>query len=161
MAYRATRQTLEGAAHPDRAAQCRSINRGVKVFSAWRGSRSIAVDAKKKELVGPFAHRGRDYQTARTAGNAYGLTIFPDQQLGKICPYGGVRFNAQSGAGSGWGSINDTAQRAVEIHPTLVVADGQGGAYPQAHAVLITADGGGSNARRNRVVEGRTPKARR
>ncbi len=25
------------------------------------------------------------------------------------------------------------------------------GAYPQAHAVLITADGGGSNARRNRL----------
>jgi hypothetical protein len=56
-----TRKTLEGAAHPDRDAQFRYINRCVKVFQR-AGQPVISVDAKKKELVGPFAHGGRDYQ---------------------------------------------------------------------------------------------------
>jgi hypothetical protein len=47
------------------------------------------------------------------------------------------------------GIDHDTAQCAVE---SLRRWGGHRGkvAYPQAHAVLITADGGGSNARRNR-----------
>ena len=56
-----TRKTLEGAAHPDRDAQFRSINRCVKVFQR-AGQPVISVDAKKKARVGPFAHGGRDYQ---------------------------------------------------------------------------------------------------
>jgi hypothetical protein len=55
------RKTIEGAAHPDRDAQFRYINRCVKVFQR-AGQPVISVDAKKKELGGPFANGGRDYQ---------------------------------------------------------------------------------------------------
>jgi len=56
-----TRKTLEGAAHPDRDAQFRYINRCVKMFQR-AGQPVISVDAKKQELVGPFANGGRDSQ---------------------------------------------------------------------------------------------------
>jgi len=57
-----TRKCLEGTSHPDRDAQFRYINRCVRVFQR-AGQPVISVDAKKKELVGPFANRGREYQS--------------------------------------------------------------------------------------------------
>jgi len=62
----------------------------------------------------------------------------------------GCTIQRTIGAGSAWGSNHDTAN--VRWNPS----DAGGGRWargrnPQAHAVLITADGGGSNARRNRL----------
>ncbi len=142
-----TRKTLEGAAHPDRDAQFRYINRCVKVFQR-AGQPVISVDAKKKELVGPFANRGRDYQPHGQPERVR-THDFPDKQLGKICPYGVY----DSTHNRGWVSVgidHDTAQFAVESIRRWWWHMGKG-AYPQAHAVLITADGGGSNASRNRL----------
>ena len=45
-----TRKTLEGAAHPDRDAQFRYINRCVKVFQR-AGQPVISVDAKKGSVL--------------------------------------------------------------------------------------------------------------
>jgi len=142
-----TRKTLEGGAHPDRDAQFRYLNRCVKVFQR-AGQPVISVDAKKKELVGPFANGGRDYQPKGQPERVQTYD-FPDKELGKICPYGVYDPTHNCG----WGSVgidHDSAQFAVESIRRWWGHMGQV-AYPQAHALLITADGGGSNASRNRL----------
>jgi hypothetical protein len=142
-----TRKTVEGASHPDRDAQFRYINRCVKVFQR-AGQPVIAVDAKKQELVGPFANRGRDYQPTGQPERVR-THDFPDKELGKICPYGVYDPTHNQG----WVSVgidHDTAQCAVESIRRWWWHRGKA-AYPQARALLITADGGGSNASRNRL----------
>jgi Rhodopirellula transposase DDE domain len=142
-----TRKTLEGTAHPDRDAQFRYINRCVKVFQR-AGQPVISVDAKKKELVGQFANGGREYQPQGQPERVQ-THDFPDKQLGKICPYG-VYDPTQN---CGWVSVgidHDTAQFAVESIRRWWGHMGKV-AYPQTHALLIMADGGGSNASRNRL----------
>src|SRR5512145_1973746 len=59
----ANRKTLEGTSHPDRDAQCASINAKVQDALA-AGEPVIAVDAKKKELVGDFKNAGRAWHPA-------------------------------------------------------------------------------------------------
>ena len=141
-----TRKTLEGAAHPDRDAQFRYINRCVKVFQR-AGQPVISVDAKKKELVGQFAHRGRDYQPKGQPEHVHTHDV-PDKGLGKMCPYG-VDDPTHN---HGWVSVgmdHDTAPLAVASIRRWWWPMGQG-AYPHARALLLTADGGGSNASRHR-----------
>jgi Rhodopirellula transposase DDE domain len=142
-----TRKMLEGAAHPDRDAQLRYINRCVKVFQRT-GQPVIAVDAKKKELVGQFANGGRDYQPQGQPERVQ-THDFPDKELGKIWPYGVYDPTYNQGWVRG-GMDHDTAQFAVESIRRWWGHMGTR-AYPQAHAVLIMADGGGSNASRNRL----------
>src|SRR5436309_15053106 len=60
----ANRKSKEGPQHADRDAQFRYINRQVKALLGT-GDPVISVDAKKKELVGPFKNWGR---TARRKG---------------------------------------------------------------------------------------------
>lgn len=142
-----TRKTLEGKSNPDRDTQFRYINRCVKVFQR-AGQPVISVDAKKKELVGPFANKGREYQSVGTP-EPVRTHDFADKELGKVCPYGVYDMTDNRG----WVSVgvdHDTAQFAVESirrwwgHMGNVC-------YPRAQALLITADGGGSNASRNRL----------
>jgi hypothetical protein len=142
-----TRKTLEGASHPDRDAQFRYLNRCVKVFQK-AGQPVISVDAKKKELVGPFARRGRDYQPKKRPERVR-THDFPDQQLGKVCPYGVYDLTHNTG----WVNVgidHDTAQFAVESIRRWWDRMGRL-LYPQAQSVLITADSGGSNANRSRL----------
>ena len=142
-----TRKCLEGTAHPDRDAQFRYINRCVRVFQR-AGQPVISVDAKKKELVGPFANAGREY---RPQGQPESVRThdFADKELGKVCPYG-VYDLADN---RGWVSVgvdHDTAQFAVASIRRWWHQMGRV-CYPRAHALLITADGGGSNASRSRL----------
>jgi len=128
-------------------AQFRSINRCVKVFQRARQP-VISVDAKKKELVGSCANRGREYQP-KGQPERVRTHDFPDLQRGKICPYGVYDPTHNRG----WVSVgidHDTAQFAVESIRRWWGHRGKA-CYPQAQAVLITADGGGSNASRNRL----------
>ena len=81
-----TRKNLEGASHPDRDAQFRYINRCVKAFQR-AGQPVISVDAKKKELVGPFANKGREYQP-KGEPELVRTHDFADKELGKVCPHG-------------------------------------------------------------------------
>jgi len=142
-----TRKTTEGSAHPDRDAQFAYINQQVKAFQA-RGQPVVSVDAKKKELIGDFANKGREYQPQ---GRPERVRVydFVDKQLGKGLPYGVYDQTANCG----WVSVgtdHDTAQFAVE---TLRRWWRQMGArrYPTATDLLVTADGGGSNASRGRL----------
>ncbi len=142
-----TRKSLEGTSHPDRDAQFRYINRCVKVFQC-AGQPVISVDAKKKELVGTFANGGREYQP-KGQPERVRTHDFADKDLGKVCPYGVYDLTDDRG----WVSIgvdHDTAEFAVESIRRWWRRMGDV-CYPQARALLITADGGGSNASRNRL----------
>lgn len=57
----ATFKTKEGAQHPDRDAQFGHINDTAAQFLA-AGDPVVSMDAKKKELVGEYAARGREWQ---------------------------------------------------------------------------------------------------
>ena len=54
-------KTLEGAQHPDRDAQFRYIHDQVSAAMA-AGEPVISVDAKKKELIRPYAGKGRTWR---------------------------------------------------------------------------------------------------
>jgi transposase len=142
----ANRKVLEGSQHPDRNAQFEYLNQQVQAQVA-AGEPAISVDAKKKELVGPFRNGGREL---RPKGHPEPVRVhdFVDKELGRATPYG-VYDLAQN---QGWVTVgidHDTAEFAVASiqqwwqtlgHPT----------YPGATRLLITADGGGSNGSRLR-----------
>ena len=139
-------KTLEGRQHPDRDAQFRYISRRVAAALA-AGEPVISVDAKKKELIGEYASKGREW---RPGGDPQRADVhdFPGEQ-GKAVPYGVYDL----GAGTGWvpvGSDGDTAQFAVATIRSWWSAVG-GPAYPDATELLITADAGGSNGCRLRL----------
>jgi hypothetical protein len=141
------RKTKEGTSHPDRNAQFAYINARVRAFQK-RGYPVVSVDTKKKELVGDFKNGGRAW---RPQGQPEPVRVydFADQDLGKAIPYGVYDQTANTG----WVNVgvdHDTAAFAVEslrrwwAHMGSLM-------YPSALALLITADGGGSNGSRNRL----------
>ena len=142
-----TRKVLEGIDHPDRNAQFEHIANQVAEFQR-RGQPVISVDTKKKELVGDFANSGMEF---RPKGKPVKVRVhdFIDDELGKAVPYGIYDLSANTG----WVSVgmnHDTAEFAVG---TLRTWWGRMGRkrYGDAHELLVTADGGGSNASRNRL----------
>ena len=141
------RKTKEGGSHPDRNAQFEYINGSVEQFQQ-RGQPVISVDTKKKELVGPFKNGGREWQPK---GEPEEVVIhdFVDEQLGKVIPYGVFDLSLNEG----WVSVgidHDTAQFAVQAIGRWWHKMGTK-RYPRARALLITADGGGSNGSRCRL----------
>ncbi len=141
------RKTKEGATHPDRNAQFAYINEQVQAFQR-RGQPVVSVDTKKKELVGDFAHGGREYQPK---GHPEKVRVydFVDKDLGKAIPYGIYDLTANCG----WVSVgldHDTAQFAVATLRRWWLQMGRK-VYRQAQELLITADGGGSNGSRCRL----------
>ncbi len=141
------RKTLEGSAHPDRNAQFEHINAKVRRFQQ-RGQPVISVDTKKKELVGPYKNAGREWQR-KGEPERVDVHDFPDPELGKVIPYGVFDMSRNEG----WGSVgidHDTAQFAVQAIGRWWQKMGSK-RYPQASALLITADGGGSNGSRCRL----------
>ena len=142
-----TRKTQEGASHPDRDAQFHYIHEQVKAFQQ-RGQPVVSVDTKKKELIGDFHHAGREYQP-KGQPEKVRVYDFLDLELGKGIPYGIYDQTANTG----WVSVgtdHDTAQFAVETLRRWWYKMGVA-AYAEANELLITADGGGSNARRSRL----------
>jgi DDE family transposase len=143
----ANRKTKEGAAHPDRNAQFAYINTRVRAFQK-RGYPVVSVDTKKKELVGDFKNGGQEW---RPHGQPERVRVydFVDEDLGKAIPYGVY----DQAANLGWVNVgidHDTAAFAVESLRRWWEHMGSQ-RYPCAPALLITADGGGSNGSRNRL----------
>jgi hypothetical protein len=140
-------KTIEGRQNPDRDAQFRYLGDQVTTHVA-AGQPVISVDAKKKELIGQYANRGR---TWRPQGDPVRANThdFIDKELGKAVPYGVYDVAANSG----WvsvGSGGDTAQFAVETIRRWWNRFGKP-AYPEANQLLICADAGGSNGYRLRL----------
>jgi transposase len=141
------RKTREGSAHEDRDAQFEHINAEVAAYQQ-RAQPVISVDTKKKELVGDFKNRGREW---RPKGRPEEVRThdFMDRELGKVNPYGVYDQTANVG----WVSVgtdHDTAEFAVESIRRWWSKMGVA-CYPQATDLLITADGGGSNGYRVRL----------
>ena len=142
-----TRKTREGSSHPDRNAQFEHINAQARSFQRAREP-VISVDTKKKELVGDFANRGREW---RPEGDPEQVRVhdFIDERLGKAIPYGVYDV----GRNEGWVNVgidHDTAEFAVESIRRWWRRMGQR-AYPDASRLFVTADGGGSNGYRTRL----------
>jgi len=143
----ANRKTREGVDHPDRNAPFESINNHVKKF-LYADQPVISVDTKKKENLGNFSNRGREYHPKKTPLET-NIHDFPNAELGKAIPYG-VYDIAKN---EGWVSIginHDTAQFAVNTIRHWWQEMGQY-RFPNARRLLITADAGGSNGHRTRL----------
>jgi hypothetical protein len=141
------RKTQEGANHPDRDAQFEHINAQVTRFQALEQP-TVSVDTKKKELVGDFKNAGSDYRPTGCP-DLVGTHDFMDKDLGKAIPHGIYDI----GANSGWVTVgvdSDTAEFAVNSLRLWWQKMGHA-RYPEAHSLLITADGGGSNGSRLRL----------
>jgi hypothetical protein len=141
------RKTREGPHHPDRDAQFAHLNATAEAFLAT-GDPVISVDTKKKELVGDFKNGGREWQPKGQPEEVQ-MHDFPLPGLGRVSPYGVDDLAANAG----WVSVgldHDTAAFAVATIRRWWERTGQG-RYPQAHRLLITADGGGSNGSRLRL----------
>jgi hypothetical protein len=105
------RKTQEGRQHPDRAAQFQHLNRRVKAFQR-QGQPVVSVATKKKEVVGQFRKGGREWQPLGQPERV-NVPDFPDEELGKVIPYGVYDMAANTG----WVSVgvdHDTAEFAVE-----------------------------------------------
>ena len=143
----ANRKTREGEQHPDRDAQFRYINETAKAAIA-AGEPVISVDTKKRELVGNFKAVGREL--ARTGEPVEVSTHdFKDKQLGHAIPYGVF----DQAANEGWVSVGidrDTSRFAVNSIRGWWTHLGCR-RYPDAKALTITADSGGSNSNRVRL----------
>jgi transposase len=143
----ANRKNREGKQHPDRNAQFEHINATAEDFQR-RGQPVVSVDTKKKELIGDFQQKGREWQPASQPVEV-NTHDFPDKDLGKAIPYG-VYDVAHD---EGWVSVgtdHDTAAFAVESLRRWWRRMGRQ-AYPGAEELLVSADAGGSNGHRNRL----------
>ena len=140
-------RVLEGKQHPDRDAQFRHINEQIAAFGA-AGDPVVSVDAKKKEQLGPYHRAGRSW---RRAGDPVQVRDhdFPDEELGKITPYGVYDIAANRGFVS-VGTSRDTAAFAVNALRLWWQREGSS-RYPGARRLLVTCDAGGSNGYRCRL----------
>ena len=140
-------KTVEGNQHPDRNAQFEHINsRVTQEMSAAQPV--ISVDTKKKELVGNYVNRGKQWTKKGEAKKVNGHD-FPDPEVPRAHPYGIYELTRNRGFVN-VGTDHDTAAFAVASIRAWWRAQG-GRAYPKAQRLLITADAGGSNGSRLRA----------
>jgi hypothetical protein len=143
----ALRKNREGASHPDRNAQFELINATASDYLD-RQQPVISVDTKKKELVGDYKNAGREWHPT---GHPDTVRVhdFPSDAVGKAIPYG-VFDMARNEAWVSVGRDHDTPAFAVASIRQWWKMMGQR-AYPDAEALFITADAGGSNGYRARA----------
>lgn len=130
--------------HPDRNRQFEYLNSQRAAFEK-AGWPCISVDSKKKELLGNFFNRGRQWCREATAVNTHD---FPSYATGRALPYG--IYDIQHNLGYvAVGQSADTPEFAVDA---IVWWWREFGVwlYPDAPELLILADGGGSNGYRTR-----------
>jgi hypothetical protein len=143
----APRKTRAGCRHPDRDAQFQYSAARTEAFQR-RGQPVVSVDTKKKELVGDFQPKGREWRPAYQWEEVR-VHDFQDKSLGKAIPYGVYDVTQDVG----WVSVgvdHDTAEFAVAALRQWWQRLGRA-TYPRATEVLVVADGGGSNGSRNRL----------
>jgi hypothetical protein len=142
----APRKSKEGTDHVDRDAQFQFIQAETLSFMEG-GQPVISVDTKKKELVGDFINDGREWYPSGKGPKV--MTYDFPNGIPKAVPYG-VYDIARN---TGWVSVGvsgDTAEFAAATVGRWWDEMGKA-AYPHAKALLITADGGGSNGYRLRL----------
>jgi len=141
---RANRKQVADAAHPQRDTQFQHIQAQREAHAA-AGQPVISVDSKKKELIGNFRNAGQTWGQAPELVNVHD---FETEALGRAVPYG--IYDLARNVGRVYvGQSADTPSFAVDNIARWCAQELP--AYPQASAVLILADGGGSNSARSRV----------
>lgn len=141
------RKTEEGADHPDRDRQFRHIN--FLVRRAMRAGRPvISVDTKKKELIGNFENKGRQWRKAKLPEHVNGHD-FPAPTVPRAHPYGIYDLGRNTGFVN-VGTDHDTGAFAVASIRGWWRSEGRQ-LYPDTRELMITADGGGSNGYRLRL----------
>ena len=143
----APRKNQEGGNHPDRDEQFNYINEQVQAFQQRRAP-AISVDTKKKENIGNYGNKGREYHPKGQPSQVK-VHDFVDKALGKVAPYGIYDLEKNEGFVN-VGISHDTAEFAVNSIRNWWYEMGQP-EYPQAAELLITADCGGSNGYRVRL----------
>ena len=131
----------------DRDEQFQFINDMVRRFLN-NGDPVISVDTKKKEVIGNYKNNGAEY---RKKGDAVKVNDhdFPDPQKGKASPYGVYDIGRNEGFVN-VGLSADTGAFAVNSIRSWWESMGKD-RYPNAKRIMINADGGGSNGRRNKL----------
>ncbi|MFH1007063.1 MAG: ISAzo13 family transposase [Candidatus Latescibacterota bacterium] len=141
------RKMEEGEDHPDRDAQFGYINRQVRQALA-RSWPVISVDTKKKELLGNYENKGRQWRKAKSPRPVNGHD-FAAPELPRAYPYGIYDLGRNKGFVN-VGTDHDTGSFAVASIRGWWRHEGRR-LYPACRDLLITADGGGSNGYRLRL----------
>jgi hypothetical protein len=134
-----------GASHPQRDMQFAHIATEQARHLA-QGQPVISVDSKKKELIGPFKNGGRSWGQASEVVYVHD---FESDAVGRAVPYG-IYDLTRNQVAVYIGQSADTPQFAVDALAAWCATELRL-AYPQATALLIEADGGGSNSARARA----------
>lgn len=139
-------KSKEGFSPENRDEQFRYINKKVQEFFE-RAEPVLSVDCKKKEKVGEFKNQG---QAWRPKGKPVHVNVydFPSMSRGTAIPYGAYDVANDEGFVN-LGVSHETAEFAVESVRRWWKYCGQK-YYGGSKRLLICADGGGSNGRRNR-----------
>ncbi len=141
------RKVEEGGDHPDRDAQFRHINAQVKRALA-AAIPVISVDTKKKELIGNYINRGRQWRAVKTPLKVNGHD-FPQPSVPRAHPYGIYDLRNNRGFVV-VGTDHDTGAFAVSSIRGWWRHEGRR-LYATSKELLITADAGGSNGSRLRL----------
>jgi len=141
------RKTQEGNQHRDRDAQFRHINATV-MEELSQGRPVISVDTKKKELVGNYENKGKQWRVKGRPRQVNGHD-FPGPEVPRAYPYGIYDLGRNQGFVN-VGTDHDTATFAVASIRGWWRAQGRR-LYPGTRRLTITADGGGSNGYRLRL----------
>ena len=143
----ANAKTKEGGKHPDRNEQFEFINAQAQDFIS-RGLPVVSVDAKKKEAIGEYANKGREWQRKGEAVEVIAHDFF-DEKAPKAIPYG-VYDVAKNLGFVNVGTDHNTPTFAVHSIEKWWGQMGQQ-RYPEARELFITADAGGSNSFKSRI----------
>ena len=104
----------------------------------------ISVDTKKKELIGNYENKGRQWRRSKSPALVQSHD-FPAPSVPRAYPYG-VYDLARNKGFVNVGTDHDTGAFAVASIRGWWRFEGKR-LYPRARRLLITADGGGSNRR--------------
>ena len=133
------RKSLTGADHPDRDRQFRYIRRVKRLFLE-AGLPIISVDAKNKELIGPFYNKGRTWR--KKADQVLAHDFLNDAE-GLATPYG--VYDVTHNQGYVYvGTSYDTSEFAAHCIAQWW-ADPDRPRFEREDVLLILCDAGGSN----------------
>ena len=138
------KKTNEGGRHQDRDAQFQHINKTTLEFIE-KGEPVIAVDCKKKELIGDFKNNGTEW-TEKGDAEEVNVYDFPSRADAKAVPYG-IYDIAQNEDWASVGVNQDTAHFAVSSIRNWWNEMGKS-QYSEASRIYINADDGNSSRSR-------------
>jgi hypothetical protein len=140
------KKTKEGGDHPDRDEQFHYINKLINKFKKNKCP-IISVDSKKKELVGDFFNKGREWHLK---GEPVTVKVYDFiDEGGKAVPYGVFDIVNNEGYVS-VGTNHDTSEFAAEAIARWWNKLGKQ-RFKNSKQILILADGGGSNSSRSNL----------